>query len=85
MLSAVVVSSSSRRDGNTGALVDAIAQELAIEVVDLGDVGMSVFDYEHRNRGDEFEPLTARRIGMIWRIISPPSRAAIRTWSRWQS
>ena len=45
------------RNGNTGQLIDRIAGELQIEVIDLGDKNISAFDYEHRNRDDDFEPL----------------------------
>ena len=48
---------SSRRHGNTGRLMDRVAQELGIQVVDLAQRRMSTYDYEHRNRHDDFEPL----------------------------
>ena len=57
MLNAIALFSSSRRNGNTGQLIDRVASELAIEVVDLGNLRMSPYDYEHRNRADDFEPL----------------------------
>jgi len=57
MLSTIVLFSSSRRSGNTGQLVDRIARELGIQVVDLADQRISQYDYEHRNRKDDFEPL----------------------------
>ena len=57
MPSTIALFSSSRRLGNTGRLIDRIALELDIEVVDLGSLRMSSYDYGHRNRGDDFEPL----------------------------
>jgi multimeric flavodoxin WrbA len=57
MLSTIALLSSSRRRGNTGQLIDRIAAELNIEVVDLAGKRMSSYDYDHRNRGDDFEPL----------------------------
>ena len=54
--SAIALFSSSRRNGNTGQLMDRIAVELDIEVVDLATKNMSAYDYEHGNRGDDFEP-----------------------------
>src|SRR6476469_6976784 len=56
MLSTIALFSSSRRQGNTGRLIDRIASELQIEIVDLADLQISPFDYDHRNRGDDFEP-----------------------------
>jgi len=61
--------------------MDQISVELGIEVVDLGQLRMSPFDYEHRNRGDEFEPLMARVLNfdqiiiaspVYWYSVSPP-------------
>jgi multimeric flavodoxin WrbA len=57
MLSTIALFSSSRRLGNTGQLMNRIASELDIEIVDLANKHMSSFDYDHRNRGDDFEPL----------------------------
>jgi multimeric flavodoxin WrbA len=74
---------SSRRNGNTGQLMDRIAKELDIEVVDLGTARMSVYDYEHRNRDDDFEPLMKRVLDfdqiifaspVYWYSVSPPMK-----------
>ncbi|MGV3592147.1 MAG: flavodoxin family protein, partial [Gammaproteobacteria bacterium] len=53
----IALFASSRRNGNTGAPLDAIAQPFGIEVVDLSTRNVSAFDYEHRNRTDDFEAL----------------------------
>jgi multimeric flavodoxin WrbA len=37
--------------------MDRIASDLDIEVVDLGARRLSAYDYQHRNRDDDFEPL----------------------------
>lgn len=60
MLSTIALFSSSRRRGNTGRLIDRIASELSIEVVDLASQHISSYDYEHLNRTDDFEPLVKR-------------------------
>lgn len=60
MASTIALFSSARRHGNTGRLMDRIARELGIDVVNLDALRLSAFDYEHRNRGDDFEPLIAR-------------------------
>jgi multimeric flavodoxin WrbA len=57
MISMIALFSSSRRLGNTGRLIDRIASELNIEVVDLTRLRMSSYDYAHGNRNDDFEPL----------------------------
>ena len=57
MLTTVALFASSRRQGNTGAVLDRIAAELGIEVIDLSETNISPYDYSHYNRGDGFEPL----------------------------
>jgi multimeric flavodoxin WrbA len=63
---------SSRRDGNTGRLIDRIAAELAIEVVDLTRLRLSPYDYAHRNRDDDFEPLIRRALEHEQIIFATP-------------
>lgn len=81
MRSAIALFGSSRRHGNTGQFIDHIGAELDIEVVDLGQLRMSPYDYEHRNRGDDFEPLMTRVLEfdhiivaspVYWYSVSPP-------------
>ncbi len=57
MRTIIALLGSSRRNGNTGRLMDSLASELGIEVVDLSEKKISAFDYEHKNRADDFEPL----------------------------
>jgi multimeric flavodoxin WrbA len=59
-MNTIALLSSSRRAGNTGRLIDRIALELDIEVIDLAGQRISSYDYDHRNRDDDFEPLMAR-------------------------
>lgn len=72
MLSTIALFSSSRRRGNTGQLIDRIARELEIEVVDLASRSLSAFDYDHRNRGDDFEPLMKRLLAHDQIIFATP-------------
>lgn len=51
---------SSRRHGNTGALLDIIATELEADVIDLSATKLSPYDYEHKNIDDDFVPLLNR-------------------------
>lgn len=57
MPSTIALFSSARRQGNTGRLIDRIASELKIEVVDLIGRRIAPFDYDFRSRDDDFEPL----------------------------
>ena len=80
MLSTIALLSSSRRLGNTGQLIDRIALELNIEVVDLASRRISSYDYDHLNRNDDFEPLMKRVLAhdqiifatpIYWYAVSP--------------
>ena len=90
MLSTIALFSSSRRRGNTGQLIDRIALELNIEVVDLNSQRMSSYDYEHRNRNDDFEPLMKRVLAhdqiifaspIYWYAVSPAMKVFLDRFS----
>jgi multimeric flavodoxin WrbA len=79
----IILLASSRRRGNTGALADTIAAGLGTEVVDLAALRISEYDYEHRNRGDDFEPLMERLLEcepiifaspIYWYSCAPPMK-----------
>jgi putative NADPH-quinone reductase len=72
VLSTIAIFSSSRRLGNTGQLIDRIALELSIDVVDLASLRMSSFDYDHLNRSDDFEPLMKRLLPYDQIIFATP-------------
>ncbi len=81
MSSTIALFGSSRRNGNTGQFTDHIAELLDIEVIDLGQLRISAYDYEHRNRDDDFEPLMKRVLEfeniivaspVYWYAVSPP-------------
>jgi len=72
MSNTIALFASGRRNGNTGQLMDRIAAELQIEVVDLTEKSISPFDYEHRNRNDDFEPLIAHVLGFDQVIFASP-------------
>jgi multimeric flavodoxin WrbA len=83
MLSTLALVASSRPDGNTGKVVAKIAEELRIEVVDLTTIRMSAYDYEHKNRGDDFEPLMEKVLRheqiifaspVYWYAVTPPMK-----------
>jgi len=86
MLSTIALLSSSRRLGNTGRLLDRIALELDIEVVDLAGQRMSSYDYDHLNRNDDFEPLMQRVLAhdqiifatpIYWYAVSPAMKVLL--------
>lgn len=68
----IALFASSRRHGNTGRLIDRIASEAKIEVVDLGSLRLTPYDYDHRNRDDDFEPLLRRVLDHEQIIFASP-------------
>jgi multimeric flavodoxin WrbA len=72
MLSTIALFSSSRRHGNTGQLMDRLALELDIEVVDLAGLRIAPYDYDHSNRSDDFEPLMRRVLAHDQIILASP-------------
>jgi multimeric flavodoxin WrbA len=52
--------------------MDRIAAEAGLEVVDLGTRNISPYDYQHRNRGDDFEPLMMRALDHDTIIFASP-------------
>jgi multimeric flavodoxin WrbA len=86
MPSTIALFASSRRHGNTGRLIDRLATETPIEVIDLAGRNLSAYDYEHRNRGDDFEALIGQVLEfdqvifaspVYWYAVSPPLKVFI--------
>ena len=48
---------SSNSKGNTRMVVDALSDRLASDIIDLGVLQISEFDYEFNNKDDDFHPL----------------------------
>jgi len=56
----VIILGSSRKNGNTTKIVEEISKEQVIDVIDLSDYNISYYDYESKNREDDFLPLIRR-------------------------
>lgn len=50
----IIIVGSSRKKGNTTKIVDAIAKQYNVEVVNLSDYEFSYYDYESKNINDDF-------------------------------
>lgn len=53
----VVILGSSRKDGDTEIAVDKLASLTEVDIVDLNDYRIGYYDYEHKNRNDDYIPL----------------------------
>ena len=57
MTNTVVLFSSSRRNGNTGKLLDYVIDWGDAHIIDLATFNINEYDYEHKNIDDDFLPL----------------------------
>jgi multimeric flavodoxin WrbA len=53
----VIIVGSSRSKGNTTKIVDEIENQFNVDVFNLNDYVFSYYDYESKNRNDDFLPL----------------------------
>jgi multimeric flavodoxin WrbA len=72
LMNKVIIFGSSRSFGNTRKIVDKMLGHSGIELIDLNDFNISPFDYEHRNRNDDFIPLIEKLIAYDTWIIATP-------------
>jgi len=71
-LNFLVVLASSRVDGNTAKLSRVIADRLQAQTVDLQNLSISYFDYENRNKSDDFIPLIERIVSSDFVVFATP-------------
>jgi multimeric flavodoxin WrbA len=72
MTDTIVLFSSSRRQGNTGKLLDSLLERADIAFIDLSTFDISEYDYEHKNIGDDFVPLMKQLMGYNKIIFASP-------------
>jgi len=53
----VIIVGSSRANGNTVKIVESIAEQFNFDIVILSEYNISYYDYESKNRDDDFIPL----------------------------
>lgn len=53
----LIISGSSRKDGETKMVVEELMRLSHWDCIDLNDYRFDYYDYEHRNRDDDFIPL----------------------------
>jgi multimeric flavodoxin WrbA len=58
--STAIILGSSRRNGETGKIVDYFVQHHPMPIYDLNDYKISYFDYSYRNREDDYLPLMTK-------------------------
>lgn len=68
----MIIVGSSRKNGNTSLIVEFLAGRLGCEVFDLSDYSVSYYDYENRNKDDDFSKLAAKMIDASYLIFATP-------------
>jgi multimeric flavodoxin WrbA len=54
---ALIILGSSRNNGDTAKVVDSLIERTKWDLINLNDYEISYYDYEHKNRDDDFIPL----------------------------
>ena len=65
----VIILGSARSDGNTRAVVNFLLKNSNFDLVDLNDFKIGYFDYDNKNKDDEFLPLMRKISTQYNRII----------------
>jgi multimeric flavodoxin WrbA len=68
----IIIVGSSRSTGNTAELAIAIASKLKASVIDLNQYRIAPFDYEFRNRDDDFLTLMKQVLSFDRIILATP-------------
>ena len=72
MKKAIAVLGSSRSDGNTRRVLDAVIGGTAVEILDLSTHPLTPYDYQHRNSTDFFLAFAARMTEVEVLILGTP-------------
>lgn len=84
MDSNIVIFSSSRRNGNTGKLLDSVNASINADIVHLDNFNIGHYDYKHRNIDDDFLPLINQILNydtitfaspVYWYSVTPAMKA----------
>ncbi len=88
--SGIIIFGSSRSEGNTYQIGKAIAHKTDLELIDLNELKISPYDYQHKNQDDDFmklaEKMVAKRVIILlspvyWYTMSAQMKIFIDRWS----
>lgn len=72
MATTAIIYGGARKEGNTRKVIDAVAQKFLADIFDVSDYEISFYDYEHKNRDDDFLPLIRKLLEYdCWIFASP--------------
>ncbi|MFM9890170.1 MAG: flavodoxin family protein [Rickettsiales bacterium] len=58
----IVILGSSRSQGNTRDAIQLVVGQRNVPIIDLNEVNISAYDYEHRNAGDDFAKIVQKMV-----------------------
>ncbi len=58
----VIILGSSRKDGDTKIVINKLNSLIDFDIIDLNDYNISYYNYEHKNRNDDYIDLMRRLI-----------------------
>jgi multimeric flavodoxin WrbA len=71
-MTTAIIYGGSRKEGNTKKVIDAVASKVSADIFDVSDYQISFYDYEHKNRDDDFLPLIKKLLEYdCWIFASP--------------
>lgn len=59
---AIIIEGSSRANGDTNKISEALAEKLSCEIIHLSEFNISAYDYDFKNKHDDFLPLIGKVI-----------------------
>ena len=68
----LIILGSARSEGNTWQAVEAVMERRAADIVDLKKLHIGHYDYENRNREDDFLPLAERMVAADCIVFATP-------------
>ena len=68
----LIIFASSGQNGNTAKLRDAFNSIANFDVIDLTELDIGFFDYEHKNKDDDFLPTIEKLVGYEHIVFASP-------------
>lgn len=68
----IIILGSSRSQGDTRMLIDRVREEIDTDFIDLNDLKISYYDYDHKNQDDDFLPTMKRVVEYDKIVLASP-------------
>ena len=72
MTNPIIILGSSRTFGKTRKVIDSIIGNNKIPIIDLKSLDISIYDYDHYNKDDDFIPLIEKIITHDLIVLATP-------------